>query len=1364
MSIFETPPSQRTYTPPGAFINTPVAPQPLYPDLPSELRNSRPAYGSSAFMTPERPAASSAQTNGAARQPIGSSAAVVKKPATGSGSGSGSTENLGPVPRAAKIINEFLSIEARYPQLDDIVSQGQSADYELPRSPAWEPFQRTLIHTIPDSIFDQYNRATSYTNMGLFTELKQAWLTVDNRLYLWDYATQSGFQGYEAQPNNITCVKLVTPRKGVFVETINYVLVIATAVDVFLLAVSAVPNGRGGKDVTLFETGMSVPTKGLDVSIIEGSKKTGRLFFGGEGDNDVYEFTYQAEEKWFYGRCRKVCHTSRGLSTFAPNVAFFTAPKDTEHLIQMIMDDTRNLLYTLSSKGTIRAFHVKGDYVMSLTITHAFVNTISNIRVMIGNNPLLEQKTKIVSISPVTAQEARRTHLIATTTTGCRLFLSAVTSEFSLNGADAAPTAMQVIHVRFPPPQTSLMPTRMAKVFPPGYFFCFVEKAGSLEKPEESVDDLFLSAPDSAKISLLAESGASRLQLAESGMFLNVDSRVQAVELISEPFAASKGPGGFGNETAVQFDQPPAEFAILTNSGVHIIRRRRLVEVFDAAIRYGSTSSPLGVEGEVRKFFETYGRAEGCASALAVACGAATDAQNQSSRITDPEVFELARKYFIEFGGKPTRAENMFDAATLPSLDSIKVSGRAEGLALYISRIVRSIWRANMIVEKRGPNGAVKYESNVSIGKLSMIQEQLVRLDKFLTENKSFIVGLSGAETLMGAGSRVEEVALMAEHRTLHSLVQLIHSMIEGISFVLFLYDDKLDDIIMSLAEPLRNEVKALNYAGLFTSEQGQALAKELVTTIVNRNIAAGLNVDTIADALRRRCGSFCSADDVVVFKGVELCRRAKSETDPDAKTRLLKESLRLFEQTAGSLSMENLREMLADYRELGYYPGAVQLALRVAKEVDRGNQALAFLADGALESDPREALYSKRVDCYMLIFEVLDELDAVSAKSSDMVDGVLTPIARSRNETWQLVYSSTDEVFHNTLYDWLFARGLSERLLEVESPFVLSYLQRKSFTSLNHADLLWQYHARRENFFEAAKVLHTLAQSDFDLGLEKRLEYFSRARGFCNSYGAMGMRQKMNELSHTIQEELDVAVIQDDVLRRVKEDDRISAEKKARLERELDAKLISLSDLFNKYADPYGYWDICLAIFQAADYRGANEIRKCWQQLIAQTHDKAVAEGSVQPFELVADTVRRLGQRFSLSEYIFPPSDLVPLLEAYAYEHQRDVGPPTWVVDALLDAGIPHETLVRILDDMFYRDEVPFRGTARRRLIRDVIYVIERWVQSAVRVGRGGALEGGFKKEFVEGVLQGYGRVAGDSVDRDRLIWVLEEVRRRFG
>ena len=124
-----------------------------------------------------------------------------------------------------------------------------------------------------------------------------------------------------------------------------------------------------------------------------------------------------------------------------------------------------------------------------------------------------------------------------------------------------------------------------------------------------------------------------------------------------------------------------------------------------------------------------------------------------------------------------------------------------------------------------------------------------------------------------------------------------------------------------------------------------------------------------------------------------------------------------------------------------------------------------------------------------------------------------------------------------------------------------------------------------------------------------------------------------------------------------------------------------------------------------------------------------------------------------------YKTDDLVPLLEIYAYEHQRDVGAPTGVVDSLLEAGIPADTIVRILDEMFWRDEVPFQGAARRRLIRDTTYASQRWFTRAVRKGGEAVL----KKDFVKGVLEGLARVSTDP-EKSHIVGVLDEIRRRFG
>ena len=788
--------------------------------------------------------------------------------------------------------------------------------------------------------------------MGLFAELNHAWIAIDNALYLWDYTHPNpDLIGFEEQPNSITAVKLVVPRAGVFTPQITHLLVLATAAEMILVGLSCGSDPAGNKTVNLYQTRMSLAVRGMAISVIEGSAATGRIFFSNRADNDVYEMTYQQEEKWFHGRCGKVNHTARGIATLAPTWtpalptlrALPFGHRSNEHIVQMVTDDTRHLLYTLSSTSAIRIFHMKPNGRLDCSITQTWLTTLASFGHMVtGDTELLGPNMSIVSISPISATEAQKLHLMATTSSGCRLFVSATSQAFNWNvaGSPNPPTSIRVQHIKFPPQQQGNRPTqqqqtqvdinsktlnntRMARRYPPGYFFCFFT-----EDPQRTIDKLFLAAPHAGRIARPRDPAqASSPQFAETGLWVGLESHAEDVGLISPPFVAASSPLGFGNELAIQYDKPPAEVAILTNTGIHTIRRRRLVDIFAAAIQQASRQDAL--EAEVRRFIKVYGRGEVIATALAVACGQGEDVGPDAriTKITNPEILEAARKIFIEFGGKPVVNENSVVDQSGPTINNARPSPRHEGIAFYISRLVRSIWKAPILVESTTPLGGLSVKPTVSLQKLRDIQRDLSRLQEFLATNKSFIDGLAGPESLTRVSTRQEEVALQAEHRALHSLVVLISNLIEGIAFILVLFEERVEDIILSLSEISRHSIRKLTYEGLFTTDEGKELAKELVKAIVNRNIANGSNVDTVAEALRRRCGSFCSADDVVIFKAQELLNKAsEAGGNSDSGRRMLNESLRLFQQVAASLSMEQLQWAVEQFTSMEFYAGMFEI------------------------------------------------------------------------------------------------------------------------------------------------------------------------------------------------------------------------------------------------------------------------------------------------------------------------------------------------------------------------------------------------------------------------------------------------------
>ncbi len=1241
---------------------------------------------------------------------------------------------------------------------------GCSSEYDLAdeKSP-WAPFERTNTYELPENVLNLLQRAEVSTMMGLFGELGYVWLTIDNCFYMWDYTHPNPeLIGYEEGQHSITAVKLVNPKPGVFLSKINHILVVATVSEIFLLGVSATGTATGAKKVELYGTRMSLPLRGTEASVVAASS-SGRIFFAGAFDTDIYELSYQQEEKWFSSRTGKINHTNSGWAAVMPNpTQIIWGKAQNEKILSIVVDDSRNLLYSLSNNSTVRTYHIEEPNKLNKVIEVNKYQIMRDIAHQLSvQSPLLTNNLEIVSISPISALEDAKLHLMMLTSSGCRLFWNATSATYYMSNALQPPQSMQLQGIKFPPAQQpqartrndpftgmngfnealdlqspSLEVSRRGVRFPPGYFLNLVTKANEVN------DMLFVSSPDTGRIK--HTSHTPNLRYYEQGTWIKIGGKAEDIGLITKPFAAAGQPHGFGNELAVQFDDPQGtEFAVLTNTGVYIIRRRRLVDIFAEAVR--NTAGDDGLKAEIHRFQSSYGRVETITAALAAACR-----QGDSRRLGvgrsafDQATSDRAKQAFINFGGSPTLAE---DTQT-PSIESVRPSSRHRALTLYLSRLIRSLWKSRVISLSTGPPLAIN--SVVSMEKLRAVQESVENLRKFLDANRAFIQGLSGPADLQRAGNKQEEIALQGEHQAMHALEVLMAGITEGISFVRTLFDERVSDIYARLDQASQEQLRDLTFERLFSQTSGKELAKVLVKAIVNRNIENGSNVETVADALRRKCGSFCSPDDVVIFKAQEQLKRASEQAANSTASRtLLHESLKLFQRVAGSLTQTNLESAIAQYITLRYYAGAIQLCLTVASERDRGNSALMWVNDGKPNGDPRQRAFDARKTCYNLIHHVLQDLDAASTREPDMLDGKPTLIGTKRAEAYDVVNNSSDEVFHFDLYDWYIQQGWTERLLAIESPHATTFLRRLASQNVGHADLLCRFYTMRGKYFDAAKVQSDLAKSDFPISIKDRLTLLSKAKTNASVMTAGISRQEQQLLNHEVTELLEVAHIQDDLLERLIADSRIPAERKPEIQSALDAQIQGLSELFNNYADQAGYYDLCLLIYHAAGFRNAATIAQTWNSLIQQTHDDVVEEWNAynrrrrakpstsevpppQPYEKLAVQVQEVCHRCGGQDaFVFPAAALLPELCRYAFENGQDGrggcgADPAWPVLLFLELGVAHDLLARVLARMFDAQELPFRGAgpARVRLAEWIAFLLARWVAELSRRGGAGGPE----------------------------------------
>lgn len=356
--------------------------------------------------------------------------------------------------------------------------------------------------------------------------------------------------------------------------------------------------------------------------------------------------------------------------------------------------------------------------------------------------------------------------------------------------------------------------------------------------------------------------------------------------------------------------------------------------------------------------------------------------------------------------------------------------------------------------------------------------------------------------------------------------------------------------------------------------------------------------------------------------------------------------------------------------------------------------------------------------------------MDQAKDANPEVIDGQLSVFGKRRNEAYDEINNSNDEVFQNDLFDWYLAQGWSTRLLELSSPYVASYLARKSEEGIEHADLLWKFHAQQHNYYEAANVQLSLAKSSFKLNLRQRVEYLSRAKANASTRlpgisDIRTSRQSRQELLREASDLLDVAEIQTDVIDKVRTDARIPQGPKAETLEKLDGQIQSLSTLFNEYADPGSYWEVCLFIYRIADYRVEADIVQTWERYIQSAMDdlsRQQEQGMMTSslHSMLGVEIETIGRKLGVSEYVFPVRFLLPRL-LLQHITSGPVGGTdlenTWVLDIFTNLEVPYETIISILESKLWSDEREWQQIERKRVIAwSTVYAAERWYEDTSR------------------------------------------------
>jgi nuclear pore complex protein Nup155 len=1208
-------------------------------------------------------------------------------------------------------------------------ASGQS-DYDYPtlatQVPALAslPYVGSFKHTpLPPELLEHFDQMQCNCAMGVFADIGRAWLTIDSNIYVWNYNDGSDLAYFDGLNEVILSVGLVRPKPGVFQGHIVYLLVLATPVEIVVLGVSF----SGSQEDVLAEMHLlpeplfTLPSDNVAMLSICGTLG-GRVFLAGK-DGCLYEIAYQAEEGWFYRRCRKINHSTSVMSYILPSFLSFSEQDSLEHIT---VDESRHILYTLSSKGAIHVYDLGSegrsvDRVAAMSLDAVVHRAVQATKL---NDRKLFQP--LIHISAIPDTDSSTLHFMAVSQAGVRFYFTTTP-----NGVKSRPSILALVHVRLPPgytPSSSSGPKMGTAVHQ-----AFTRRGSLLLAVKQSDNQDFLWIVDSDLFPF-------QNLLMESRVIVPVDGRVWSLTEGPDPFTPITSENPLPPSVVTQHAAAQREFVLLTAQGCFSFTKLKPVDQLQYLLDRQS-------DDEIQSFFHLHKEAQSCAMCLIIA----TRSEDQTAL--------AATDAFFRFGGEPrmvfpkpthlgTQAQTglppptnqLASPTTVGSQTSaaghgtlgkaivgpeVVLSGKYSGLCLYLARLLRPFWGHLVMQTHINEEKKEEFHSRLHSEELAVYGKELEDLKDFLDNNPHLCsksesaggntgnihqqwMGFMKPDSMFGdSPAHVQQGQVEAqrvEQRSLHFVYRLVNMCCECVSLWRLLCEGNVSLVAERLNSSDKADLKQLTFKNLVV--KGKSLSSELIRALLDVYIGDSNMTDTLTSRLRESCPTLFGEDDAIVSKAHEQIVLAKPCEDRHMKASMLRESLKLFSKVTKKL---DLACVCMEYQTAQYYEGVVELCLCAASHVDEKDIALHYYRKGLPQDDTESRkVYDERVVCYTPVLNMLKALHQACYSGPSVQSPVplqpgppvpLQPQANPEAEfesTLSYSLRAHDPLFHFSLYHWMIKSNLTDRLVQVESPYVEEYLQQSISsdhqTQLLILDLLWKYYERTRKYGSAARILSKLAEGEGPhFNLNERVEYLSRAVMCAKSTTMSTNTSKDGEFLHELEEKMDVARIQVFVL---SETEKLanSTEKRDAITL-LNSQLMDVTTLYGDFADELDLHECKLAILHCAGHYDAGLVESLWRSIISEVLRQCVGGSVDVMMRTVRTKILSLGQLYGQSERYFPVGFLLKVLEMQSCRLGWSV---EFVQETLRKVGVPMEALLPVYDRLIKANEPFWSGQGK--------------------------------------------------------------------
>uniref|UniRef100_A0A7N0TFW8 Nuclear pore complex protein NUP155 n=1 Tax=Kalanchoe fedtschenkoi TaxID=63787 RepID=A0A7N0TFW8_KALFE len=676
----------------------------------------------------------------------------------------------------------------------------------------WPPLVEVVdTWELPQVLIERYNAAGGEGTAlcGIFPEIRRAWASVDNSLFLWRFDKWDGqCSEYSGEEQAICAVGLAKSKPGIFVEAIQYLLVLATPVELVLLGICCSPRGDGTDpyaEVSLQPLPeYTIPTDGVTMTCMTCTDK-GRIFLAGR-DGHIYELLYTTGSGW-HKRCRKVCLTA-GLGSVisrwvVPNVFKFGA---VDPIVEMVIDSERFILYARTEEMKLQVFVLGCNGEGTLRKVAEERNLISQRdfsgRQATGTRATNRlSKPSIVCISPLCTLESKWLHLVAVLSDGRRMYLStsqvssgAVGNFSGVSSSDHKPSCIKVVTTRPSPPLgvgggLAFGALSIAGRTQNEDISLKVEaahySAGMLVLSDSSpptTSSLLLVTRDSTSQSIMSGGASIRgsRALRECVTSLPMEGRMLYVsDVLPLPDTAAAVQSLYSELELCEYDRTwdcvKASGKLWARGDLstqHIIPRRRVVIFSTMGMMEVVLNRPVDILKKLlesnssrtllQDFFNRFGAGEAAAMSLMLAARIVhTDdaisnavAEKAAEAFEDPRVVGMPQLEGLNPLSNTRTAAGGFSMGQVVQEAEPVFSGAHEGLCLCSSRLLLPLWELPVVVIKGHlgtgvpDNGVVL--CRLSIDAMQVLENKLRSLEKFIRSRKNQRRGLYGCVAGLG--------------------------------------------------------------------------------------------------------------------------------------------------------------------------------------------------------------------------------------------------------------------------------------------------------------------------------------------------------------------------------------------------------------------------------------------------------------------------------------------------------------------------------------------------------------------------------------------------------------------------------------